>query len=355
MLIGRIRVNRNRVVVMKIKRLISILTLATLSMANAFATETVSVEKVKLDTKVILNGHVEAVSESTVSAQVNAKVKKIHVDVDDKVAAGKVLVELDDTELKAQLAKANAALAVAKAQSTQAQSEYLRLQGLEKDSFVSENDMTRAKSAVEVAKANINLAKAQIAEVKQMLSYTTIIAPYSGVVTARHVEVGETANFGQPLLTGFALNQNRLFVYVPNSLINDVEQSAVLLAKNKQGAWTELTNLTISPSADVMTHTVMVRANISKDEFNQRPGSFIKVAVKTESREALTIPQSALFNQGDLHAVYVKSGDNFVLRQVVVGDKSEQDIEILSGLKQGDVIVKQGSDYLAAYSQTESK
>lgn len=336
-------------------------TVVVSSAAVAQDIEFVTVKRIQADSKVVLNGHVEAINEATVSAQVNAKVKKIHVDVDDQVAIGKVLIELDDSELKAQLAKANASLKVAQANEAQAKSEFKRLNGLAADSFVSQNDITKAASAVEVASANISLAKAQISEVKQQLSYTTIIAPYSGVVTARHIEVGETANFGQALLTGFALNQNRLIVNVPNSLITDIEATKTLLAQTSNGNWKELKNLTIAPSLDSQTHTILVRANINKDSFNQRPGSFIKVAVKTDPRSALVVPSSAVFSQGDLSAVYVKLDDTYALRQVLLGEKiageqlstgkSSQLIEIISGLSVTDKVAENGAKLLSSESE----
>ena len=341
-------------------------TVVVSSAAVAQDIEFVTVKRIQADSKVVLNGHVEAINEATVSAQVNAKVKKIHVDVDDQVAIGKVLIELDDSELKAQLAKANASLKVAQANEAQAKSEFKRLKELTSGKFVnkgfvSQNDITKAASAVKVASANISLAKAQISEVKQQLSYTTIIAPYSGVVTARHIEVGETANFGQALLTGFALNQNRLIVNVPNSLITDIEATKTLLAQTSNGNWKELKNLTIAPSLDSQTHTILVRANINKDNFNQRPGSFIKVAVKTDPRSALVVPSSAVFNQGDLSAVYVKLDDTYALRQVLLGEKiageqsstgkSSQLIEIISGLSVTDKVAENGAKLLSSESE----
>lgn len=349
---------KGRVIIMKFKHLSTgLLRVVILSsfvfsaIASAQNAEFVAVKRIQLDTKVVLNGYVEAINEATVSAQVNAKVKKIHVDVDDQVTLGKVLIELDDSELKAQLAKANASLKVALANAAQAQSEYNRLKGLTSESFVSENDMTKATSALEVANANISLAKAQIEEVKQQLTYTKIIAPYSGVVTARHIEVGETANFGQPMLTGFAINQNRLIVNVPNSLASDIDAAKSLLAQTGNGFWNELSNLTIAPNLDKDTHTLLVRANIDKNTFNQRPGSFIKVAVKTDPRSALVVPSSAVFNQGDLSAVYVRIGEQYVLRQVVLGDTNKQMIEILSGLSEQDSVARFGAKFLASQTQ----
>ncbi|NVK25268.1 MAG: efflux RND transporter periplasmic adaptor subunit [Gammaproteobacteria bacterium] len=325
------------------------LLISNLFITVAQATETEKVQAVSLQTLVKLDGQVEAISRSTVSAQVSAKVKNIYVDVDDRVTTGTLLLEMDDTELKAQLAKANAALNVANAQSVQAQSEYKRLQGLKSSQFVSDSDMTKAEAAVQVAQANINLAKAQIAQVEQQLTYTKIIAPYSGVVTARHIEVGETANMGQPLLTGFALNQNRLILQVPNSLIGWIDNSQSLLAQNTEGQWVTLNNLTIAPSADPLTHTVMVRANIDKTQFKQRPGSFVKVAVATDERTALVVPEQALVQQGDLNAVYVQLDDAFVLRQVMVGEQHGDNVEVISGLREQDVVVKNGAEYLAGH------
>ena len=217
---------------------------------KAQATELVSVKEIQMRSQIELDGHVEAINQSTVSAQVNAKVKNIHVDVDDKVTAGTLLLELDDTELKTQLAKSNAALNVAQAQLAQAKAEHQRLQTLKDSSFVSDSDMTKADAQLQVAKANIRLANAQISQVKQLLSYTKIIAPYSGVVTARHIEVGESANVGQALLTGYALNQNRLYAHIPNSLIKWVEQQQTILAQDSNQQWITLSHLTIAPSAD---------------------------------------------------------------------------------------------------------
>ena len=326
-----------------------LLILTVVSCFAAQASDTSIVEAREIATKVVLDGHIEAIKEATVTAQISAVVKQIYVDVDDKVSAGRLLVELDNTEISAQLAKAKAGLKVAQAQAVSAQSEYARLRGLANDRFVSENDITKASSAVNVAQANIKLAQAQIAQVQQMLSYTKVIAPYSGVVTARHIEPGETAKIGQALLSGFALNQNRLLVHVPNSLINEVEKQGVLLAQTGQGDWLTLSNLTIAPSADPTTHTVMVRTNVDKALFQQRPGSFIKVAVKTKPRQALTIPSSAVFQQGDLQAVYVKFEQTYLLRQVLLGERTADYVEVLSGLTQGDEVIADGSEFLALY------
>ncbi len=319
---------------------------------SLLATPRVSVIEREVSKKVVLTGYVEAITEATVSAQISAQVKQIYVDVDDNVTAGTVLLELDNTELKAQLAKAKAELLVAQAQLQSQQSEFARLKRLSVDRFVSDNDMTKAQSAVDISQANIKVAKAQIAHVTQLLSYTKVIAPYSGAVTTRHVESGEMVQLGTPLLSGFALQQSRLTVDVPNALISQVEKNSSIEAQAVSGDWLTLTNLTIAPHIDKDTDSVMVRANINKTSLPQRPGSFIKVAVNLASKKRLYIPSTAVFYQGDLTAVYVQVGASVVLRQVIVGEIDAGQQEVISGLQKGDQVILDASRYLAKIAHT---
>lgn len=329
--------------------------LLVLSSFSLTAQPKVAVTEKVTSNKVLLNGYIEAITEATVSAQVSAEVKQIYVDVEDRVSAGALLLELDDKELKSQLAKANAALLAAKAQRQSQQSEFERLQRLSANRFVSDNDMTKAKSAVEVSLANIEAAEAEIAHVRQMLTYTKIIAPYSGVVTSRHVEPGEMVQPGSPLLSGFALQQSRLTLDVPSSLISHVEKSGKIEAQMSDGDWLSLANLTIAPQVDKDTDTVMVRANVDKKHFPQRPGSFIKVAVNWGIKKRLYVPWSSVFYQGDLAAVYVQVGSSVALRQIIVGEVDGGLQEVISGLQKDEQVIVDASRYLASMSLSSAE
>lgn len=300
-----------------------------------------------LPTKVIIDAELEAATAATVSAQVSAVVTKLHFDVNDKVEAGAILVELDDTELITQLDKSKAALSLYLAQLKQAQIELARLQALASEQFVSSNQITRATSNVEVAQANVNLAKAEMATTTKLLSYTKVVAPYSGVVTARHIEVGEMALIGMPLLSGFKQQQNRLVAHLPQRLVEKAEINGFILAQNSEGLWVELHGLTIAPHTHSNNHTVMVRVNVTPSQIDKRPGSFVKAAVLTQYQEALVIPQSAVFYQGDLATVFVKAGEQIVLRQVLIAQPEQGEVEVLSGLQSGDKVITHGAAYLS--------
>lgn len=318
---------------------------------NAVPMSTVKLSS--LPTTVVVDAEVEAITAATVSAQVSARVKRLFVDVNDKVEAGDILVELDDTELRLRLAKAKAAKSVASAQLTQANTEYKRLKGLETQQFVSDQDISIAMSNREVAQAKVYLTQAEIAEVQQLLTYTKITAPYSGVVTARHIEIGEMAAIGAPLLSGFRMNQNRIVAQIPNRLIDGLESQGILTMKTGENNWLKLTDLTIAPNSSADSRSVMVRANVDDSVLKLRAGSLVKVGVVVGYRNALTVPTSAVFYQGDLAAVYVQVADVIALRQVLVGNIDSGQIEILSGLANEDKVVTDSAAYLAQHTATK--
>ncbi|MEE4243998.1 MAG: efflux RND transporter periplasmic adaptor subunit [Kangiellaceae bacterium] len=314
---------------------------------NSFAEEFSKVREIRITNKIYLNANIEAIKESTVSAQVSARVKSINVDIDDKVSPGSILVKLDDTEILASLEQAKANLKVAEADHSKASADYRRYLELASKDYVSEEQITRSKNARDVTLQRIKVAKAQIKQASQQLDYTIIKAPYGGVVTERQVEVGEVVQVGQSLLTGIALNQNRLYLDVPQSLINHLETNQYIWAKDTVGEWIKLNNLTIFAHADQQTHTVRVRANLPDTQLLYRPGSFLTVAIDAGERSILAIPDSAVIKQGDLNAVFVKLDEAIGLRQVILGTHFDDQVQVISGLTEGDLIVTDGSAYLS--------
>lgn len=299
----------------------------------------------------VVDGSIEAINQSTIKALVNAKVKAIYVDVDDYVVENTLLVALDDTEIRTNLAQAVAGVSIAEAALVQAKTELKRLQDLKDSSFVSESALTAAQANRDKAFGQLQFYQAQVDESNLRLSYTKIIAPYSGVVVARHIEAGETALVGSPLLTGFSVNQNRVVANVPQRLIQNIEENKQIWVQKADKSWIGLSDPIIAPSANKYNHTVLVRANINKQEFSMRPGSFIKVGVDIGPKKILTIPFSSVIYQGDLVAVFVKQSNGFVLRQIRVGKNHDGQLEVISGLEKGDVIATNGSLALSAPQQ----
>lgn len=335
-------------------RNVVILTMLMSLWFNSYAHQTTAVSSVQTPQIQGIDGVVEAINQSTVTSLVNAKVLAIHVDVDDFVAADTLLVELDDTRIRASLEQAEAGVKIATASLTQARLELQRLTDLKSSSYVSESQLNAAQANADKALGQLQFYQAQVLESKQHLSNTKIIAPFSGVVVQRHIEVGETALVGSPLLTGFAVGQNRLVAHMPLRLVPYVEKSKALYIENKDKNWIEIGNPIIAPSADSKSHTVMVRAVLDQASFNVRPGSFIKVGVNVGDKLSLLVPTSSVIHQGDLVAVFVHLDGQFLLRQIRIGKQVGDSYEVLSGLSAGTSIAINGSAVLASQNQSVS-
>ena len=315
------------------------------SMVAWAAPETVELQPVSVPTQVVLSGRAEAVNEATLSAQVSARVKALFFDVNDRVPPNALVVVLDDAELKAQMQQAQSALRVAKTDQVRSEAEYQRYRALKNKKFVTTETLKQYQSRRDIARASVIAAQAQVTEIRQKLTYTQIKAPYGGIVTARHIEVGETAQIGQPLLSGFDLSALRVQAYVPQTLVTALKQAGYLWVEDTQGEWHKITELTIFPQADPSTHTVAVRGLLDQTALQPLPGSYVRVAIPTGEQHVLRIPQSSLIERGDLQAVYVQQDEHIVLRQVVVGERTPEGIQIITGLRAGEHIVVDGPGY----------
>ena len=179
--------------------------------------ESVAVERV-------FDGTVEAVHQATVSAQTAGRISEVGYDVDDYVEAGSVLVRFTDVEQSTALRQAEAQLAEARARSTEAEEEFRRAQNLRERGLGSQRDLDAALASRNSARARVAAAESSVRAARQQLDYTVVTAPYAGIVTERHVEVGESVAPGQPLMSGLSLERLRVVVDLPQSVAADVRK-----------------------------------------------------------------------------------------------------------------------------------
>jgi RND family efflux transporter MFP subunit len=276
----------------------------------------------------VLDGVIEAIQKATVSAQTSGRVTKIYFDVDDYVNKGDVLLRLRDKEQRANL---NAA----KADFTQAESELNRVKEIYEKKLI-------AKAALDKAEAQFESSRARVEQAEENLEHTVVRAPYSGIVVKRHVEVGETARPGKALFTGLSLESLRAVVNLPQGLINIVrkhKRARVLSVTNKTKS-IEAASMTISPYADPVSHTFLIRINLPSGSHELYPGMAVKVAFVTREVEKRVVPVSAVAHRSEVSAVYVMNEDKTVsFRQVRVGHRvNENMIEVLAGLDVGESI-----------------
>ncbi len=282
---------------------------------------------------------VEAVRQSTVAAQIAGRVVELRFDVGDAVKKGEVIVRID--ERAASQAEAASAAQVQEAQATlaNARAQYERNKQLAVQKFISAAGLERAEAEYKSAQARVSSLIAGAGQASTERGFATIVAPYSGVVSARHVEVGEMATPGKPLMTGFDPSSLRVVANLPQA------QLPAIRAANR--AWVEIPALgkrieaqqiTIVPSADPRTHTTRARLNLPADVSGINPGVFARAHFSTGRATRLLVPRAAVFQRSELTAVYVIDDQGALrLRQVRLGAAGDaQGVEVLSGLKPGE-------------------
>jgi RND family efflux transporter MFP subunit len=286
----------------------------------------------------LLDGTVEAVNQSTVSAQTAGRVAEVMFDVNDVVPAGAVIVRIRSTEQVAGLTQAQAALKEAVAREAEAQTRYERIQDMYERRVVAKASLDEASAARDAAVARLVAARAGLDAAREGVAYTEIRAPYSGVVTQKHVQVGEAVAPGVPLMTGASLDALRVVVEVPQSVIEQVRQvhrAAVYV----DGARIESAELTLYPSAQPESNTFRARIELPRGVQGLAPGMFVKVGLLTGEVSRLLVPRSAIVERSEMRALYVVAPDGGVaLRQVRLGHARGERVEVLAGLVSGETI-----------------
>lgn len=271
------------------------------------------------------DGLTEAVKQSTVSAQVAGRITEINFDVDDFVPKGAVILRFRDKEQRA-------AVDGAQARFDEASAEFKRVSDLIERKLV-------ARAAFDKAEAALKAARAELDRAQEQLANTVVRAPYAGIVTKRHVEVGETANVGQPLVTGLSLEDVRVTVALPQDMVGVVRErgQARVMFTHLGGEGIAAETITVFPYADPVSHTFQTRVELPGGLQGVYPGMFAKVSFVTEEVQRLVVPAAAIVHRSEVTAVYVVGSDGRVgFRQVRLGHATDDSVIVLAGLSEGE-------------------
>jgi len=285
----------------------------------------------------VFDGTVEAVNRATVSAQTTGRVAEILYDVNDFVEAGAVIMRFTDAEQRAALRQAVAALEEAEARFTEAEQEYERVANMFRNETVSRARFEQAQANREAAAARREAARSAVATAEEQLDYTEVRAPYAGIVSERHVQVGEMVAPGQPLMSGLSLESLRVNVDVPQSMfepIREIGRAFVYVGEERVPA----ESLTFFPVADPVTNTFRVRVNLPEGSAALFPGMYVKVGFVVGESRRLLVPADAVVRRSELTAVYVVEEERVTLRQVRLGRAYGDDVEVLAGLDAGEFV-----------------
>lgn len=317
--------------------------LALLPLFSVFAhAQTIESEAAKLtqvSTTYVLDGVVEAEQNTTISAQTAGKIQQIYFDVNDYVKKNEVILVLDNQQQVSSLKQAEAALKEAIARRQEAQSEFDRVEKVYREKVVSKAEFDKVNAALKAAKARVESAQASLSQARQQYEYTEVRAPFSGILTNREVEPGESVNLGTRLVTGVSLEKLRVLTHVPQSILKAVRyhRHAIIITEDSEIISTDMT---FFPFADPKSHSFALRVRLIDNHSELLPGMHVKVSMEVKREQKVVIPFNSVAFRGELTAVYVQQGQNLQFRHVRLGRRlANNEVVVVSGIDAGEMIV----------------
>ena len=271
----------------------------------------------------------------TITSKVTSTVTAIRFVEGQQVSAGQVLLTVEDSEARANLAAAQAAL-------VESHNAWQRGTEIAKQGLISTSQLDQLESKLKADQARVHAAEAQLAD-------HTIRAPFAGRVGLRHVSIGALVNAGTEITSLDDTATMKLDFSVPETFLAAVRAGLEIQAR--AGAFPDLQFngkvATVDTRVDPETRSVAVRATLPNPKGLLRPGMFLTVNLIRERVEALLLPEQALVPEQDRQYVFVVEGDGdgwkAAKRLVKVGRRQPGVVEIVAGLAAGDRIVTEGT------------
>jgi RND family efflux transporter MFP subunit len=314
------------------------------SAAIALPVAAVRVQTVESKTRVATEevvGTVRARLRSVIEAKVSGKIDKMLVVPGQHVKTGGLLVQLDAREVQAQFDRA---LAVRQ----QAENDLKRASELFQQKILPQSEYDNAQSKFRVAAAAAT-------EAETMLGYTKVTAPFDGVITRKHADVGDLALPGKALLEMEDARDLRLEVDVPEAVIGHLalgDKPGVRVS----GVVSELDGVIseIAPSADPNSRTFLVKLDLPSTP-GLRAGQFGRAAMPVGETSALRVPASAVVQRGQMELVFVVVNGHAQLRIVKTGKRIGGEVELVSGVDAGEPLVVDGAATLVDGQPVEAR
>jgi len=248
----------------------------------------------------------------------------------EHVAAGAVLFRLDSELIEAEYQEVNANLDFARAQ-------YERAQNLRKNRVIADEKYDSIFRELIQAQSHLNTLATR-------LKKQTISAPFSGIVGARRVSVGDYVAVGQSMVHLEDLSSVKAEFYVPERHLGSLRtgQRVACRVQALSGDFTGSVYL-IDPRIQSETRSAVVRARIDNPGEVLRPGMFCKVDIIVQVKDnALTVPQEAIVSRGETQFVYVDMNGTAEMRKIETGLFLHDSVEITSGINAGDMLIVSG-------------
>jgi RND family efflux transporter MFP subunit len=339
-----------------------------------------------------LPGDLQAMVESPIFARADGYLKSRKVDIGDRVKAGQLMADIETPELDQQIAQVRATLAqsqaalkeleaditLSRANLTLAKVTLDRWQHLSTKGAVSKQDLDQKQADFDVKKAQtehaeaslataqetVNASAANVKRLEEMKGFASVTAPFDGIVTARNVDIGTLINAGntnasKEMFRVARITPLRIFVNVPQAYVQEIHdgQTAELRVQERPGQIFPARITNISDSLDATSRAMLVILETPNPSGALYPGMYAQVRFAgSKSKPLLRVPGDTVMLTTNGPRLAVVDADHVVhFRAVTLGEDLGSEVEILSGLQPGELVVSNPSDSVQEGATVETR
>lgn len=303
------------------------------------------------------SGQVVGRYETNLAFQVGGRIIDRYIEAGSIVQAGDVLMKIDSRDLQQSLNNSAAQLDSAASQLKLAEANWNRYRQLFEQDAVSESTYDQYRNSYEAALAQFRQAQAQYEQSGNSLGYTELTALNDGVVSQVNVEAGQVVSAGQTAVVLVSDNEREVEINVPENrldlLRSDINITVTFWALPEQAPVRAVVR-EISPVADSITRTYKVRLTLVDVSANIKLGMTAKVKIDAATaKEAITIPLTAVYQNGDLPQVWLIRDGQAHLQPVVISGWGDNAVLVTDGLADGDMLITAGVHKISEGQQVE--
>ncbi len=301
---------------------------------------TATVSEKEVPRIISVHGTIQAEDDAMLSSRAMGPVIRERARLGDRVRKGDVLLEIDERMSGGMLAQAQGALAQAQAAEVLAATNLRRFQSLYDAQACSQLELDIAVMQHETAAGAVRQGQGAVDAAEAVTNESTIRAPFDGVVVEKFFSVGDLVVPGKPLIRVQTKQGLNLTLSVRSADVSQLKYGTEILCRlDNSNREVKATITEIAPSADPMTHTITVKARLN--DLDSLAAGFTATAELPGEMTIMTLaPRSAIYSTGGLQLVTVVDSDGIArTRAVTSGRLRGEEIEVISGLAVGDVVV----------------
>lgn len=286
-----------------------------------------------------VTGSVAAARRVEPGTKILGRVDQLAVEEGQEVRRGQLLVQLEDADLRAAVAQAEASVAMADAQLENVRAQQARMQELHGRGSVTDKNLEDAVAGLRVAEAQVQQAKANVTAARATLAYARVTSPFDGVVVGKFVEEGDMARPGTPLVVVEDVSTVDVVAQVPEARIAGRSRGETVRVE-VLGQTYDAPIERLVPAADAASRTFRIEVKLDNESGALKSGMFARVGLEGGTTETLVLPALALVERGQLRGAWIVGEDGTAsVRWLRLGAETQQGIEILSGLEGGERVI----------------